>query len=163
MNTPISEKIRKSLVPLRYPDGPIAKNSRTEYTYLTTLIPDFNSDVYNAVLFDLDVRPSIGCDSNRCLLYSIPQIGEFCLQFCLPVNASRSAFQVNGYILSAQTDLQCGVWYDLFECPVNLFSASYGDRFLNVDYSADGPRTVTFRYLSTDEKTRQSAIAASRT
>ena len=158
----IREKIRNTLMPLNYPSTSITSPSTVGYAYLTAGkdLPEFDPNIHNAVMFDQMVRPLTGSDI--AVQYSIPQIGEFCLQFRLSTDSSRVTFDVNGVVVSKWNDLRSGVWYDLFECPVNLFAAPYGQRFLIVDYSTEGSRDVTFGYLSTDEKTRQDAVDKSR-
>jgi hypothetical protein len=74
--------------------------------------------------------------------YSLLQMGEYCVQFRLPANA-RATFDVNGVIVTKWKDLIAGVWYDLFECPVNLFVVPYGQRFLSVDYAEEGAHVIT--------------------
>lgn len=157
----LRKKIWKSLVPLEYPSTSIASPSTVGYAYLTAEkdLPEFDPNIHNAVMFDQLVRPrTVYAETASYIQYSIPQIGEFCLQFRLSSHARSVTFTINGVTVSEREDVHGETWYNLFDCPVNLFAAPYGQRFLIVDYSADGNRDVIFRYLSTDEKTRQNAI-----
>jgi hypothetical protein len=162
MQNEYQELLRKSVVPLKYPAESITNSSCVGYSYLTAQkdLASFDPAVHNAVMFDQNVRTTSGFSTNTPAMvqYSIPQIGEYCLRFCLQSDAVRADFAINESVISKWENLKGGVWYDLFDRPVNLFAAPYGQRFLTVEYASEGFRDVTFRYLSTDDKTRRATI-----
>lgn len=160
MNSIQGKFIQEALVPLSYPDVSIEKPSTVGYAYLTAKrdLPQFDPAIHNAVMFDQEVSPS--GNNSRIVQYSIPQMGEFCLKFRLSSDADRATFSVFGMEVSSFANLKAGIWYDLFNCPVNLFVAPYGQRFLDVEYKGEGS-TITFRYLSTNNETREDAIKKS--
>jgi hypothetical protein len=158
----IQDALHKALVPLNYPSVLLRAGHTLGCAYSHTEHMDNPSDytldktVNNAVQFMSRVKPN----STLCndIQYSIPQEGEFLCGFKLPANAESAEFVVNGVIVTKFEKLSEGMRYELFDVPVNAFTAPYGQRFLNVKYVNKGDHKAIFIQLACNEETRSEAI-----
>jgi len=167
----MEQAIRDSLLPLTYPEQVIncPSVSGAEFYMAEKDLPGiFDKEKHNSVLVAKGIM-SQGTREGIHQQYSIVHGGEYFTKFCVFSDAETATFSINGKVITKFVNLEAYVWYDFFECPINSWTAPYGQRFLNVTYkhveNVIGARQCAIKivYVSCNDKTRAETIQVGHT
>ncbi len=155
----MDETFRKALVPVSYPNE-ILTYPCNAFSVDSTRVSSFDPKKHNSILVSRFCSENMNGNGT-----TIPQLGSFITHFRLDKDAYEVSFEVNGIRVKAWKHLVANMWYNIHDCPVNVYSTPYGQRFIRVVYNEGEEialgRGVEIQYIACDHETHEQVITAS--
>ena len=153
-------KIRKSYIPTFYPEEPV-ENFLGDFKLDSDMIQSFDPAKHNSIQVVVSVYPIASTPQNA--QYSIPQAATFISHFRINSPIDNADFQICGVSIKSFGELIPGIWYNLYDCPINIYTVPYGQRFINIKYKFPDDRPVLdIKYIACDNSTHLKALELDR-
>ena len=141
---------RSGLVDVSYPDE-ILRSPINAFSIDSQKVSTFDPQKHNSILVSTFVRQDFDA-------ISIPQMASYITHFRLRDPVSKVVLHINGELMKTWDSPVANMWYNIYDYPLNIYLAPYGQRFLFV--SSDKKPHVEIQYIECDYDTHEKVITA---